>query len=190
MRLPLQSGEGYWSGVKVFRYDGRSRTGRLICELPYSIDNPSSTTGRIGRSANLKIPLSTLFDSDDVSLSKDFMVVSLPKRISRRTRSRGWKRLALGQSESERSAAGWLIVVSYNYLLIVHACTQLIGQPPEPQVPLRILIYLRPDKANFMAHLGDSTLWQDMSLVGTHDSCAIYGCECSSFSNLRAGLKH
>lgn len=40
-----------------------------------------------------------------------------------------------------------------------------------------ILVYARPDLANVLADVPDGVSWADLALVGTHDSCAIYGGE-------------
>jgi len=37
------------------------------------------------------------------------------------------------------------------------------------------MLYRRPDTASFLANLFDDTSIADLSLPGTHDTCAFYG---------------
>ena len=42
-----------------------------------------------------------------------------------------------------------------------------------------ILIYRKPDTADFMASLPDDMHLGEIAMPGTHESCAMYGCACS-----------
>ncbi|WWD18068.1 hypothetical protein CI109_102515 [Kwoniella shandongensis] len=77
----------------------------------------------------------------------------------RKLRSRGWERLRVRADSASKGVF----------------CAYRLWRRSGPTPINTILIFLQPDTANFLSHIPDNTPLGDLTLPGTHESCALYG---------------
>lgn len=184
MRLPVTIGRSKQRTIEVVRYafpgDGEAGPSRWIAEL--GADGTNFRHHRlkisVGTSRSRRPSADSELDTQAVSkpTSSSDAVMLVPRHVSRRTRSRGWERLQVS-SESRllagdgRQVEAWLIVVGH----LIAARATLTVKPIDG--PYKILIFPGSHRESFMADLPDQMPWQDLALVGTHDSSAFHGCK-------------
>lgn len=58
----------------------------------------------------------------------------------------------------------------------------------DPESAGTVILFRNPGTRDFLAQLNDNTPLGDLTLPGTHESCALYGCECGAHAKLTPSL--
>ncbi|KAK8865752.1 hypothetical protein IAR55_000899 [Kwoniella newhampshirensis] len=93
------------------------------------------------------------------SASDDKLIgdVDVPLRAGRRLRTRGWERLHV--DAASRGAF----------------CVYRLWRKDQHTTIDTVFLFLQPDTANFLSYIPDDTPLGNLTLPGTHESCALYG---------------
>ncbi|WVR05714.1 hypothetical protein IAU60_002738 [Kwoniella sp. DSM 27419] len=119
----------------------------------YTLGHPS-----ISRERNtLGVTIDLVFHPD--TDEKRTLNLRLGRKLSRATRSRGWKRLKV--TDGARQAAD--------------VCAYQLHTSRSAGYAFAVLIFVKPDTANFLGAAPGTTPLGDLTLPGTHESCALYG---------------
>jgi hypothetical protein len=112
------------------------------------------------------LELDLLFGQDQPDVeSQTIRIAAISRPDQRRGRKRGWNRLRISSGSATRILVG--------YLLYASGFT-LMGKDFSKSV-MTLVFFHKPDSSSFLGKVHDETSVADLSLPGTHDTCAFYG---------------
>ena len=110
---------------------------------------------------------------DDPSVERRISFAPISPSQRRRGRKRGWAGLQttpLGENLAG-DTIGYLLFVGGSDMIMSRSDNLQNGSQGGPTV----VIYEKPDTATFLGKIPDDTSVADLTLPGTHDTCAFYG---------------
>lgn len=117
-----------------------------------------------------------LTDIDDVESTNEVTTKvtlhPLSRSRRRRAKKRGWARFQISTTgtASEYGFGAYLLFASSR-----SSSGAAAEHQPGEQNGATVVLYYKPDTASFLGRMPDEILIADLSLPGTHDTCAFYG---------------
>ncbi|WVF70752.1 hypothetical protein IAT40_005546 [Kwoniella sp. CBS 6097] len=171
-------------GSEISLTSSSTSKGRYILELDDARSLLSSPTRKRKIKGHEKGKVGLSFHEPEYTSgdSKRVRKVEFSLGIGRRLRSSGWERLKIQVENGKWDRRGHNSASAFKaYRLIDQHQEQDQDRPNPGGLPKdrvyrqTILIFAQQDSANFLSRLPDDTPLGDLTLPGTHETCALYG---------------